>query len=173
MTAGPPQAALLSNNRIDPVDKSHKSEEISSTMLATIPSSQPTVARYVRRNTDHNRHTFRYLGYITWTVNDSWIGDEDGDPSRIAHRKGSITFRLPFTSTRLSMHYQCGLGTPSYALNVSHIIEEHSELGSQLQAVMGGSLRQLQRLLSRRKLSLYSLFKTHSGEMNLFFVRIT
>lgn len=173
MTAGPPQAALLSNNRIDPMDKSHKFEEIPSTMLVTVPSSQLTVARSIRRTIDHNRHTFRYLGYITWTVNDSWIGDEDGDPNRIAHRKGSITFQLPFTSTRLSIHYQCGLGTPSYALNVSHVIENHSELGRQLQAVMRGSLKELQKLLSGRKLSLYSLVKNHSGEMNLFFVCIT
>lgn len=142
-------------------------------MLVTIPSSQTTVARNIPRSTDHNRHTVRYLGYITWTVNDSWIGDEHDDPNRIAHRKGSITFQLPFTSTRLSIHYQCGLGTPSYALNVSHVIEKHSELGRQLQAVMCGSLRELQKLLSGRKLSLYSLVKSHSGEINLFFVRIT
>lgn len=172
MTAGPPRASLLSNNTTHQVNESHRSEEISNTMLVTIPYLQPTVARNIRRTTDNNFHTFRYLGYITWTVNDSWIKDVDGNPRRIAHRKGSITFRLPLTSTRLRMHYQCGLGTPSYALNVSHVIEEHSELGSQLQAVMGGSPRELQRLLSGRKLSIYSLFKTRFGEMNLFFVRI-
>lgn len=142
-------------------------------MLVTIPSSQPTVARNIRRPSHQHSRTFRYLGYITWTVNDSWIGDEDDDPSRVAHRKRSITFRLPFTSTRLSMYYQCDLGTPSYALNVSHVIEVHSELGRQLIAVMGGSPRELQKLLSGRKLSLYSLFKTRSGENNLFFVCIT
>lgn len=173
MTARPPQAALLSDNEIDPVDKSHKSQEISDAMLVTIPSSQPPVARNIRRPTHQHRRTFRYLGYISWTVSNSWIGDGDHDPNRIAHRKGAITFRLPFTSTRLSVHYQCGLGTPSYALNVSHVIEEHSELGRQLGTVMRGSTRELQGLLSEQKISLYSLFKTHSGEINLFFVRIT
>lgn len=173
MTAGPPQAHLLSNNKIYLVDTSPKSGGTSNTMLATIPNLQTTVARNIRGPTHQHRRTFRYLGYISWTVNNSWIGDGDHDPNRIAYRKGAITFRLPFTSTRLSVHYQCGLGTPSYALNVSHVIEEHSELGRQLRTMMRGNTRELQRLLSVRQLSLYSLFKTPLGEMNLFFVRIT
>lgn len=172
MTAGPPQA-LLSSNRIHLVDKSPKLGKTPNAIRATIPNLQPTVARNIRRPTHQHRGTFRYLGHITWTVTDSRIGDGDDDPNRVAHRKGYIIFRLPFTSTRLNMHYQCGLGTLSYALNVSHVIEQHSELGSQLRAVMVGKPTELQKLLSGRKLSLYSLFKTRFGEMNLFFVRIT
>lgn len=112
------------------------------------------------------------MGGVTWTVTDGWTGDEGDIVNRMAHRKGSIAFRLPFTSTELSMHYHGSMGTPSYALNVTHVIEEYTELESQLWAAMRGDLEKLHRLISERKLSLYSLLRTRAGEMNLFFVRI-
>lgn len=173
MTTIPLQSPSLSSTRIQLMDESPKLERTSNTTLADYTSPQSTIARSIRRATNQQSRTFQYLSYITWTITDGWIGgDEDNS---MAHRKGSITFRLPFTSTQLSVHYDGGMGAPTYALNVTHVIEEHSELGRKVWALMRpwSDPGELHRLVSGRELSIYSVFRSWSRETNLFFVRIT
>lgn len=122
---------------------------------------------------NQSRRTFQYMGCITWTIADGRTGHDDDDDS-LAYRKGSITFRLPFTSTQLSMNYFGGIGTPSYALNVNHIIEDRSELGRRLWELMspGSDLKELHELISGRELSIYSVLRSHYQETNIYFVRV-
>lgn len=151
-------------------------EGASNTTLADYTSAKSTMARNIQRAINQQNRTFQYLSYITWTITDDEIWRAgDGDNNSIANRKGSITFRLPFTSTRLSLHYDGGMGAPTYALNVTHVIEEHSELGRKVWALMRpwSDPGELHRLVSGRELSIYSVFRSWSRETNLFFVRIT
>jgi hypothetical protein len=92
----------------------------------------------------------------------------------VAHRKGRITFRLPFTSTQLRMHYDGGMGTPSCALNVTQVIDRYSELGRRLFTIIrpNGDPEKLRELISSRELSIYSVYRFGSLECNLFFVGI-
>lgn len=176
MTTIPLQSPSLSSTRIQLMGESPKKERTSNTTLADYTSPESTTARNIRRATNQQSRTFQYLKYITWTITDGWIGgDEDDDNDSIAHRKGSITFRLPFTSTQLSMHYDDGMGAPTYALNVTHVIEEHSELGRQVWALMRpwSDPQELHKLVSGRELSIYSVFRSCSRETNLFFVCFT
>lgn len=141
-------------------------------MLVNRASSQSIVSRHGRQSMNQLRRTSQYMGCITWTIADGRTGYDDDDS--LAYRKGSITFRLPFTSTQLSMHYFGGIGAPSYALNVNHIIEDRSELGRRLWDLMspGSDLKELHELISGRELSIYSVFRSHSQETNIYFVRI-
>lgn len=125
-----------------------------------------------RKPRNHHRRTYRYLGCITWTIADGWIGDDEDDANLIAYRRGSIVVRLPFTSTQINAHYNVGMGTPSFALNVVHVIEAQSELGMRLSGLMqpGSDLRRLYGMFSERELSMYSIIRLRNLEMNLFFV---
>jgi hypothetical protein len=131
------------------------------------------VNRKVRGPRSQQSRTFRYLGYITWTVTDGRIGGGDeGDDNRMAYRKGRITIRLPCTSTQLNMHFNSGVGSPSYALNVTQVIERHSELGERIWGLMrDGGEKSLHEMISKRELSIYSVLRKDVREMNLFFVR--
>lgn len=155
------------------MDKSTKLETSSSTLFKDSAPSQYALDQKFRRAKNQQCRTFRYLDYITWTTTDGWIGDDDDDDAnRIAYRKGRITFRLPFTTTQYSMHYGGGMGTPSYALNVAHIIDQHSQLGSRLYRFMCPSAdpKELHELISSRKLSIYSVYRCGYHDFNLFFV---
>lgn len=157
------------------MDKPLQSKKSSNTALLNCVSQQPIVSLSLRRETNQQRRTSRYLGCITWTTTDGRIGDDD-DGNSIAYRKASIAFRLPFTSSQLSVHYVGGMGTPSYALNVTHIIEDNSDLSKRLWDLMspGRDPKELCELISGRELSIYSVIRgSGSREMTLFFVRIT
>lgn len=170
----PLQSSSLSSTGIQPMDESPKPKTISDTNPADCATPRSIMARNIRRATNQRSFTFQYLRYITWTIADGWIEEEDDEANGITHRKGSITFRLPFTSTQLNMHYDGGMGAPTYALNVTHVIEEHSELGKQVWALMRpwSDPGELHRLVSGRELSLYSVFRSCFRETSLFFVRI-
>lgn len=174
MTTRPIQALTLSSNSTQHMNESSEPQRSPSTTLPAFTASPPAVARNIRQATSRHCRSFRYLGYITWTIADDCTGDDDDNVNRFAHRKGSISFKLPFTSTQLRMHYFGGMGTPSYALNVTHVIEERSELGRRLRSLMSSEdgTGVLNRLISERELSLYSIVKHQDREMNLFFVRI-
>lgn len=139
---------------------------------AGMSSSQLSAVLSTQRTTNKQCHTSRYFGYITWTTVES--RDKDNKTNPAPHKKGLVIFRLPFTAIQLDLHYTCGMGTPSYALNVTHVIENTTELGKQLDDLMisKGDPKELHRLISERQLSLYSLFSIYNREMNLFFVRV-
>ncbi|KAK2605471.1 hypothetical protein N8I77_008305 [Diaporthe amygdali] len=136
---------------------------------AAISSSQLSAVLSTQSTTDKQRHTSRYLGHITWTTVE--IIDKDSKTKSVPHRKGLVTIRLPFTAMQLDLHYNCGMGTPSYALNVTHVIDYTTELGEQLSDLMidQSDPKELHRLISERQLSLYSLYRMHNRETNLFF----
>lgn len=73
-----------------------------------------------------------------------------------------------------SLHYYGGMGTPSYALNVTHIIDHNSELGQRLFYLMrpDGALEELREMVSSRELSIYSVYQNVGEECNLYFVGI-
>lgn len=173
MTTTSLQPRSLSIHGIHLVDDLPRQEETLNTTMVNSASSHSVVARNTQRATIQQCRTFRYLGYITWTTAEGWTGYENDNV--IAHRKGCITFRLPFTSTQLRMQYISGMGTPSYALNVTHIIQDQSKLGRRVFDIMTdeGDPGQLHRLLSGRELSLYSIIRAGSEEINLFFVSMT
>ena len=168
------QPPSLPSNGIKSINQPPKLETTPNLALINSAPYQFSLARNNRRATHQQRRTFRYLGYITWTVDDSWIGDENDDVTHVAHRKGRITFRLPFTSTQLRMHYDGGMGTPSCALNVTQVIDQYSELGRRLCTIMtpDGDLEKLRELISSRELSIYSVYRRWHEEYNLFFVGI-
>lgn len=170
----PLQATSPLSNGIHQMDETPDLETTSNSTLVDSACSQCNVARSIWRPRNQRRRTFRYLGCITWTVTEGWVGNDDDDVNDMTHNRRCITFQLPFTSTQLSMHYYGGIGTPSYALNVTHIIEEYSELSFRIWKIMrpGGDPEELHDLVSRRKLSLYSMYRYHDQEFNLFFVRI-
>lgn len=173
-TLVPARPSSLSSNDIEVMDESPKIDTGSSPLLNNSAPSQYAVAKF-RRSRNQQYRTFRYLGYITWTITDGWIGDDDDDDANhIAYRKGRITFQLPFTSTQYSMHYDGGMGTPSYALNVAHIIDKSSALGRRLFRLMrpDGNPEELRELISSRKLSIYSVYRWDDEDFNLFFVGI-
>lgn len=174
MTAKPLQSLLPSNHGIPAMGQSFQPEKSSKTTLSNRAPSQPIVSLNIHRATKQQCRTSRYLGCITWTIADGRIGDDD-DVNRIAFRKTSIAFRLPFTSSQLRVHYVGGMGTPSYALNVTHIIEDKTELNQRLWGLMSPRQdpKRLHELISARELSIYSVIRDGSREMNLFFVRIT
>lgn len=174
MTSMPLQPTTLSKNGVQLMDGASESETTSTTTLVNSACSQSNVAQSFRRRTNQQCRTFQYLGCITWTITDGWTGDENDNVNHMTYRKGCITFPLPFTSTQLSMHYYDGMGTPSYALNVTHIIPNESKLGRRLWGLMrpGADPQALHELVSRRELSLYSIFQFGDQEYNLFFVRI-
>lgn len=174
MTATPLHSLAPSNYCSHLLGKSRQPEKYSDTTLANRASSPVTVSLDTRRVTNQQSRTSRYFGFITWTVAERPIEDENYLKSTV-YRKESITIRLPFTSTQLRMHYFGGMGTPSYTLNVTHVIEDESDLGHKLHVLMrpGGDVKELHELVSARKLSIYSVYRRGRNEMNLFFVRIT
>lgn len=174
MTATPLHLLAPSNYCSHLLGKSRQPEKYSDTTLANRASSPATVSLDTRRVTNQQSRTSGYFGFITWTVAERRIGNEN-DVKSTVYRKESITIRLPFTSTQLRIHYFGGMGTPSYTLNVTHVIEDESKLGHKLCLLMrpGGDVKELHELISGRKLSIYSVYRRGSNEMNLFFVRIT
>lgn len=172
----PAQPPSPSSNRVELLDKSPSPERGSSMSLRISEPSPYVVDRRSRRVQHHKCRTFRYLGCITYTITEGWIGDDgENDADRTAYRKGHITFRLPLTSTEYSIHYDVGIGNPSYALNVAHIIDEHSELGQRLHMLMwpDADTQELQEMISKRELSIYSVYRWEDEDVNLFFVSIT
>ncbi|KAG8161627.1 hypothetical protein KVR01_008614 [Diaporthe batatas] len=134
------------------------------------------MAQEIRRTPRKRNRTFRYLGGITWVTSDTWNGGDESDgDNHIAHREGRITFRLPYTSKELTIYYAHGMGTPSYALNVVHIIELNSKLGLRLWQLMthGSDVDKLHKLISKRKLSLYSILRHSDRDLNLFFLAVS
>lgn len=174
MTATPLRLLSPSNHGSQLTGKSSKPMESSNSMLVNCDSSQSIVPRNGRQAMNQRRHTSQYMGCIAWTIADGRTGHDNNDDS-LAYRKGSITFRLPFTTTQLSMHYVSGMGAPSYALNVTHIIEDRSELGRRLWGLISprSELKELHKMISGGELSIYSVFRSQSRETNIYFVRST
>lgn len=103
---------------------------------------------------------------LSWeTVEPTSADSVDGPSSSI---KVFLTVRLPLTSLQIEFCYNSSLGTPSCAMNITHIIDQHSILGDHVFDSMS-SLPELQRLLSERKISIYSLV----GDLDLFWVGVT
>lgn len=65
------------------------------------------------------------------------------------------------------------MGSPSFALNVTHNIESHTELAKQLEQLFTSerSLEVLKSLLAERKFSIYSSYSDEYEQTNLFFLR--
>lgn len=116
------------------------------------------------------RQSSRYLGLVTWTTAETWSEDPSDDLRSVTERRGSITLQVPLSSVQIDFHYTLFMGTPSYALNVNHVIDPYSELGQQIGDIMvrRRDLPKLRRLLSDRKLSVYSLYRGS----NLFSVSV-
>lgn len=173
LTSSPQQLLSLSSNGTELTNEFLNLEGPSRTVPKDSLASQCTLRRKAQQSRNQQSRTFRYLGYVSWTITDDWIGDDDEDDAgRVAHRTGSIAVRLPRTSTLINLQYHVGIGTPSYALNVVHIIEMYSDLGQRLWQLMepGSDRRKLHELVSERKLSIYSRIRLRDWEMNLFFV---
>lgn len=169
MTGIPLQSPSPCSNRAVPTDELQTASRM---MLVNVSSLPSTVARNMCRSTNQHCRTFRYFGYITWTIADHRTVDNNDKGSNIMHRAGSVSVQLPLTSMQLNMQYFCGMGTPSYALNVTHIIESTSELGRRLRnlVIHDNDPRNLHELISGRQLSLYSIYRWYGRDLNLFFV---
>lgn len=107
-------------------------------------------------------------GLLTWQTLEH---DRDDPHDELDSRPDSwmaIALRLPLTSYRMDFSYVSMMGTPSYALNITHIIEQNSSLYNLVRTIMlhDRSLPGLQILLSERRISIYS----KCGDMNLFYV---
>lgn len=123
----------------------------------------------VSKATRERRHSYRYMGLVTWTTVDTWTEDQGEDLTLMPERRGNITLQLPFSSVQVDFHYKKFMGTPSYALNVTHIIDPCSDLGRQIHTLVScRDLIELKQLLSRRKLSIYSSYNGAS----LFYVSV-
>lgn len=116
-----------------------------------------------------------YLGTVTWeTVQDLPYADDYEDHtdwvSRTPLQRMIINFRLPFTSSEVNFQYTYGIGSPSYAMVITHIVEPGSELDERIQYVMlrAPNIADLNKLFSAKSLSLYSQI----DGCNLFNVRI-
>lgn len=72
-----------------------------------------------------------------------------------------MALQLPLSSVRVEFHYTRFVGIPSYAFNISHVVDPRSKLGAQLHSIMGRGtdLSSLKQLLSEGKLSIYSLYR--------------
>ncbi|KAK7737790.1 hypothetical protein SLS53_006410 [Cytospora paraplurivora] len=111
----------------------------------------------------------RYMGFVTWTTIESWHGEHGEDHKSIPGRRGIIQVRLPLSSVKVDFHYTHFMGTPSYALNINHIIDRTSELGIKIGDLFRSDERdllKLKKLLSNRELSLYSVVW---NDANLFY----
>lgn len=110
------------------------------------------------------RSSSQYLGLVTWTTTETWVEDGCECAESMPDRRGKITLRLPFTSVKVNFDYTQCMGAPSYALNITHVIDESSELGQQIANIrwLGNSLPVWQRLFSDRKLSIYSVYRGQS-----------
>ncbi|ROW12760.1 hypothetical protein VMCG_00085 [Cytospora schulzeri] len=75
------------------------------------------------------RRSSRYMGLVTWTTVETWNeGQSDDDFMFMPNRRGNITLQVPFSSVQVNLHYTHVMGTPSYALNIDHVIDPESEL---------------------------------------------
>ncbi|KUI56991.1 hypothetical protein VP1G_04245 [Cytospora mali] len=129
------------------------------------PAASMSLGR-VGRASRKKRHSSRNMGLITWTTVETWAEAQDDAFGMPPERSGNITLRLPFTSVQLDLHYTQFLGTPSYALNINHIIDTYSGLGYQITDLFyGRDLLGLKKLLSERELSIYSVL----GDTSLFY----
>lgn len=114
------------------------------------------------------RRSSQYLGLVTWTTVDTWVEAEGDDLTLTPERRGNIALQLPFSSVQVDFHYTRFVGTPSYALNINHVVDPRSKLGAQLHSIMerGTDLSGLKQLLSEGKLTIYSSYRGAS----LFYV---
>lgn len=134
----------------------------------SLPSGVAPYKREFGQATTVSRYSNQYLGIVTWTIIEKRVEDQSDDVRLEPDRRGHINLRVPFSSVQVNFHYNQSMGAPSYALNINHVIDPTSEVGIQFRNLMWGTrdLLQLKRLLSERKLSIYSLFEGSS----LFYV---
>lgn len=156
------------NNVHSVVPRLHEDTSSGTNSLLSLRPTAFTSMGKVDKATREKRHSSRYMGLVTWTTIDTSVEDGHGkDSEMMPNRKGNITLRLPFSSVRFDFYYSQSMGSPSYALNINHVIDRWSELELELQDIMfKQNLVGLKRLLSDRKLSIYSCI----SDSNLFYV---
>lgn len=104
-----------------------------------------------------------YFGtVIRETVNDQHADDLESREALAWVRrrptfKVTVTFCLPFTSSRVDFREIYGIGSPSYAMVITHVIEPCSELGQWIEDIMlkTQDTADLNKLFSTNKLSIY------------------
>lgn len=152
-------------------DSTSPGREITSATIGAL-SPRPAVPRRtvkIGKAMRERRQSSRYMGLVTWTTIESWHEDYGEDDKSTPCRRGNIQVRLPFSSVEVDFQYTHFMGSPSYALNINHIIDRSSELGRKIADLISGDrdLLELKKLLSNRELSLYSVVW---NEANLFYV---
>lgn len=136
--------------------------------VETALSPRPAVSVFRRKARRQKRLHSRYMGLVTWTTVESWTEDQSDGSKLMPGRRGDISLQVPFSSIQVGLHYTQFMGTPSYALNIIHVIERRSELEQYIRFVMiCQHLPRLKQLLSDRHLSIYSTL--YNGK-SLFFV---
>lgn len=126
-------------------------------------SPRPAVPVFRRKARREKRHRSRYMGLVTWTTVESWIEDQGDGSKLMPDRRGDVSLKVPFSSIQIDFHYTQFMGTPSYALNINHVIDENSGLAVEIRSVMYlGDLPKLKELLSDRQMSIYSTYADRS-----------
>lgn len=90
------------------------------------------------------KHCFSlfYSGTAIWeTVNDQHADDLENREAlawvrRRPASKVTVTFRLPFTSSRVDFRYIYGMGSPSCAMVITHVIAPRSKLEQLIEDIM-------------------------------------
>lgn len=142
-------------------------QEKTSSGVETALSPRPAVSVFRRKARRQKRLHSRYMGLVTWTTVESWTEDQSDGSKLMPDRRGAISLQVPFSSIQVDLHYTQFMGTPSYALNIIHVIECRSELEQDIRIVMlCQDLPKLKELLSDRQLSIYSIYNGRS----LFFM---
>lgn len=111
-----------------------------------------------------------YLGTVPWEIaryeqtddhEDDWVLEHTLSDYRI-----TLTLRLPLSSSQLDFRILYGMGGPSCALCITHIIAPESELERSINDVMFRTqdVAGLHRLFVTKKLSIYS----ENRDCNLF-----
>lgn len=151
-------------SNVEDLDAVHRDYSVTSTPPDDEPSLVP-VGLYLpvqarRRVKLKHRHPARCFGLFRW---ESIQEQSQDDPAQRHFKQELIVVNIPLSSTRLNFQYSWVMGTPSYALNVTHVIEESSNLGDEVTDLFRERkcLGELRKMLSDRKLSLYSVWKQH------------
>lgn len=166
-----PQTPRLSQSDNAQGDLTILRQETSGSTGSALPP-RPAVSVFrgnANKATREKRHFSTYMGLVTWTTVKSWNDGQSDDSKLMPDRRGKITLQVPFCSVQVDFHYTQFMGTPSYALNINHVIDPSSDFGNYIfSLVLQEDLPRLKKLLSDRKLSIYSLY----GHSSLFSVSV-